>query len=538
MTRSTGARPPDGAWHGFFRYHGETRRRSTRLVLQFADDGTVSGESHDADGDAQIVGAFDPATGALRWLKSYVDHATVVHYQGMWHPSRGLALGRWRVLDDTTRGTFGLAPGKRVPGEDRFASEVLSARSSRDDLRRIQFVGDWQMREALLRDRVFVRILREGRRGVDPLGQRRELIVRGLRLNARNAPSVVSLAEQCRSRLGLAREVEVYAFQSGSLAAMMVAVEPDRVVVGCSGTLIDAFDDGEMAFVLGHELGHAAFEHDALPAGLLDGVEDPDLAPLTVMRFYAWMRAAEMSADRAGLLCCEDLETATRAFLKLSSGLQGPRVRLRAEDVMDPAQVVDEEWIPGEQGDWFDTHPFVPLRIRALVLFARSRAFHALLGRKGGSLSEAALDRETSMLLGLMEPSFLHERGRWTKEVREFVAVGSLLVALADGRVVRSERKLLEPLFARLRALGGLEDAMSNTPTALRRRAAVLGDKLAVRLSPVRRLQLLEDLVAVARADRRITEGEILVLEDMAEALGVHPANVAAALEAPDRAMD
>ncbi len=535
---ATSTMPPDGAWHGYFQYHGETKRHPMRLRLAFGEDGAVTGTVHDADGEATLEGVYDPATGAMRWLKSYTGHATVVHYQGFWQPKRGVVLGRWRVLDDTTRGTFGLAPGKKVKGVDRFADEGLSARSTRDDLRRIQFVGDWQMREQLLADRVFQRILRQGRRATDPLGQRRDLIVRGLRLNARNAPSVVALAEKCRARLGLARSVEVYAFQSGSLSAMMVAVDPDRVVVGCSGTLLDRFDDGELAFVLGHELGHAAFEHDALPAGLLDEVEDPGLAPLTVMRFYAWMRAAEMSADRAGLLCCEDVETATRSFLKLASGLDGIRVRLRADDVMDPAQVVDDEWIPGEQGDWFDTHPFVPLRIRALTLFARSRTFHALLGRKGGSLSEAALDRETAALLALMEPSFLHEQGPWTREVREFVAVGSLLVALADGRIVRSERKLLEPLFERLRALGGLQDAMAHTPSALRRRAAVLGDKLAVRLSPLRRLQLLEDLVAVARADRRITEGEEAVLEDMANALGVHPANVAAALEIPDRAMD
>jgi len=508
------------------------------MRLEFAPDGTVTGEAQDTEGKAAIEGVFDPATGAMRWLKSYESHATVVHYQGVWHPSRGVALGRWRVLDDTTRGTFGLAPGKRVPGVDAFASEGLAARSNRADLQRIQFAGDVQMRAALMHDRVFVRLLRQGQRGVDPLAHRRELIVRGLRLTSRNAPSVVNLAEQCRARLGLARSVEVYAYQSGTLAAMMVVVEPDRVVVGCSGMLLDTFDDGELAFVIGHELGHAAFEHDALPPGLLDNVEDPELPPLTVMRFYAWMRAAEMSADRAGLLCCEDLETASRAFLKLASGLQGTRVRLRADDVMDPAQVVDDEWIPGEQGDWFDTHPFVPLRIRALGLFARSRAFHALRGRKGGALSEAALDRETSLLLALMEPSFLHERGQWAKEVREFVAVGSLLVAMADGRIVKSERALLEPLFARLRALGPLDAALLHSPGALRRRAAVLGDKLAVRLSPMRRLQLLEDLVAVARADRRITDGERAALEDMAEALGVHPGNVATALEHPRRAMD
>ena len=39
------------------------------------------------------------------------------------------------------------------------------------------------------------------------------------------------------------------------------------------------------------------------------------------MKLYAWNRNAEISADRAGLLCCQDFEAVGRTFFKLSSGV-------------------------------------------------------------------------------------------------------------------------------------------------------------------------------------------------------------------------
>jgi len=59
----------------------------------------------------------------------------------------------------------------------------------------------------------------------------------------------------------------------------------------------------ELNFIVGHELGHALFEHYALPThGILDeGNIDAEKA----MRLMSWSRRAEVSADRAGLYICK-----------------------------------------------------------------------------------------------------------------------------------------------------------------------------------------------------------------------------------------
>ena len=86
--------------------------------------------------------------------------------------------------------------------------------------------------------------------------------------------------------------------------------------VECDGEPSDA---SELQFVLGHEFGHASFGHLDIAVNHL--MESGDLLPLSAMRLRAWQRAAEISADRAGLMLCGSLDAALRATFKASSGI-------------------------------------------------------------------------------------------------------------------------------------------------------------------------------------------------------------------------
>jgi hypothetical protein len=93
---------------------------------------------------------------------------------------------------------------------------------------------------------------------------------------------------------------------------------------------IEAFDEEELRYVLGHELGHLRSGHAVyhtmliiltnlsanlawLPAGsiVLRGI---------IAAMLEWWRKAELSGDRAGLLAGQDPQAALRTHMKLAGG--------------------------------------------------------------------------------------------------------------------------------------------------------------------------------------------------------------------------
>ena len=102
-------------------------------------------------------------------------------------------------------------------------------------------------------------------------------------------------------------------------------VGSENPIIVLNSGLIDLCDDDEILFIIGHECGHIKSNHmlyhmmaqvinyviDSIPGGNLIA------APLKYALYY-WSRMSEFTADRAGLLCCQDKEAAIRAFIKMA----------------------------------------------------------------------------------------------------------------------------------------------------------------------------------------------------------------------------
>ena len=96
--------------------------------------------------------------------------------------------------------------------------------------------------------------------------------------------------------------------------------------------LVDMLDEEECFFVIAHELGHIKCGHVLYTlvarniAAIVTMLGQATLgigALLGQSLVYAlleWSRKAELSADRAGLLCVQDLDPAIRTFMKLAGG--------------------------------------------------------------------------------------------------------------------------------------------------------------------------------------------------------------------------
>lgn len=98
--------------------------------------------------------------------------------------------------------------------------------------------------------------------------------------------------------------------------------ETHRRIVMMSGSA-DLFTEREMSFVLGHELGHMACGHKPyhmlLETFYLPFVNDPAFkawASIIKLPLLEWYRISDYTADRMGLLCCQDINAALTTMIK------------------------------------------------------------------------------------------------------------------------------------------------------------------------------------------------------------------------------
>lgn len=382
---------------------------------------------------------------------------------------------------------------------------------------------DRELAAALLQDEVVQRAI-QGVAQDGPVGLRRHLLARALRLTPRVAPDTHALLRHCIERLGVELDVELYVQASADFNAGCTSPEEGRVFVLVTSALLEAFEGDELTFVLGHELGHHLYAHHQIPMHLVQ--QRGAAPPALVLRLLAWLRHAEISADRAGLLCCGALGGAARSLFKLSSGLrQAPgtdQIEAFIEQSVEfyrESESLDAKVSAG-QADWLSTHPFSPVRLRAAQAFALSCAFVP------GGPSMARVDVESQELMALMEPSYLHQDTDAAEAMRRALFAAAVLVANADGDIADHERDALAELL-------GDRVPRELNPDAL---AKVLPERLerVNRLVPLpRRVVLVRDLASIARSDGHCHPEEAKVIQHVARALGVEGLVVDAALEAP-----
>ena len=276
--------------------------------------------------------------------------------------------------------------------------------------------------------------------------------------------------------------------------------------------MLERFEPGELKFVMGHELGHHLYNHHDLPIGyVLRGKIPP--SPKLALALTSWSRFAEVSADRAGAYCANDLETVAHSLFKLASGLSGKLVNFSLADFMrqvDEMQIEDAE--PGQGApteDWFLTHPFSPLRVKALKLFDES-----VLAREDG-ISVTDLEAAVHNLMSLMEPSYLEGRTDTAEIMRRLLFAGAIAVASESKGITDAEIDMFEAFFGKRSFSDRLdvEQIKAELPERISQAKA--------NTSRPQRMQVLRDLCTISRADGHATEAEVDLLLKIAKDLSV-----------------
>lgn len=390
---------------------------------------------------------------------------------------------------------------------------------------RIRCVNDRDLCDSLLTDRTVKRVNEQITRMEEktPSGVRRRLLATSVRLSRRMAPDLHKMADGCIEKLGMEIPLELYVFASPQYNAMCFKPQDGRLFVMFASSLLEAFDESELRFVMGHELGHHVYQHHDIPIGyILRGDSRPD--PRLAMQLFTWSRYAEISADRAGAHCAQDMHGVASALFKLASGLTSKTIEFNMDDFLkqvDEMQLEDDE--PGQgapKEDWFSTHPFSPLRVRALKLFDESSFM------KDGGTKPVDLEVGVTGLMSLMEPSYLEGKTETAEAMRRLLFAGALVVANAHNGISEEEIALFEKFFGKGAFSTELDlDALDRD---LEERIASVKEHS----STPQAMQVLRDLCLVARAEGESSDAETAVLERVADGLGIARSFVCTSLEA------
>ena len=222
--------------------------------------------------------------------------------------------------------------------------------------------------------------------------------------------------------LGIADPPELFVAQNPSVNAAAIGVDKPFIVANSSLTTMMTRE--EMQCVLAHELGHVMCGHALYTTSLIFllrlwdvflGIPGGAIALFGIRAaLLEWSRKAELSADRAGLLVTQDLETAMRVDMKLAGGKQAGELPIegilkQAEEYESGGDVVDGVLKMSMLMD--TTHPFPVVRISELKKWHDQGQYQEILAGNYEKSSEPMNDSFISQIRSTID-QYRQEAGK------------------------------------------------------------------------------------------------------------------------------
>jgi Zn-dependent protease with chaperone function/uncharacterized RDD family membrane protein YckC len=193
---------------------------------------------------------------------------------------------------------------------------------------------------------------------------RGRLLGSSIRIHSRQMPELHDIVESTASRLGITSP-QIFVRDDPFVPIAAVGVgEPYALML--SSQYLEHLRPGELRFLIARELAHIAAGHTRITSLLsVSGRENPAVALI----FGAWLRRAECTADRVGLLCAESSADAVAAISITTFHAIGRRVDTA---VLSEQQREIEADPTLRMGEWTSGMPYAVNRIARLSAFAES----------------------------------------------------------------------------------------------------------------------------------------------------------------------
>lgn len=215
-----------------------------------------------------------------------------------------------------------------------------------------------------------------------------------IKVNDKNYPELQSMVRDACRILDIPKIPDLY-INIGFLNAMTTGVQNPMIIVdtGCVGLL--TYD--ELLFIIGHELGHIKSQHllyqqiaSALPyianvvGNLTLGIGSL-LGSGIQLALLDWMRKAEFTCDRAGLLVCQNVNAAVSVMMKLA-GLPPKYYStidtesfLKQADEFEGFDSTDTDKVIKFLSVMGQTHPWTVMRAKELNKWIKQGAYNKII---------------------------------------------------------------------------------------------------------------------------------------------------------------
>lgn len=213
-----------------------------------------------------------------------------------------------------------------------------------------------------------------------------DLLGQSVRVGPRQFPELHRMVSECAEILNIPVPT-VYVYQNfGAINAATFGTETDSFILINSAT-VDRLSPDELRFVIGHECGHIQNSHVTWMTALhfltnVGGMVVKGVAMPATIALRNWSRAAEITCDRAGLLCVGDVDTAVATMVRLAVGSENLAGEINLDEYLEQLEGIRKGI--GRVSEFFMTHPYLPKRVKALRLFAESEYYRSRFDGEGG----------------------------------------------------------------------------------------------------------------------------------------------------------
>jgi len=361
----------------------------------------------------------------------------------------------------------------------------------------------------------------ENRRQQDQ-GVRENLLKHGIRLTEQLSPRIYRLHAESMAALEVEGDAEIFCLPDRDMNAFAVLdIREDKThsLIGITAGALERLEDAEIKFILGHEMGHFLCGHNRLNAVFSMDEHNPAATVLPAFGeslFLRWRKKAEVSADRAGLLVCRDFHAAARSLLKVTFGLTEKNLNLeidalvaQIDEISGSTEMIDEA---------FASHPLLPVRLKALELFAGSaRAKRNGCEALSGELEDDDLEAGVDRLVAL---SRRHPTKPLDAALMNALALAGVLVLGADADVSDEEVKLLVQQLHSI-FTDEPEDVIQTDRDEISRRLPEVCKVIVEEGDESAKHFLLSRIAEIALADGALMDREAEVIHEVAQMLEV-----------------
>jgi predicted SprT family Zn-dependent metalloprotease len=262
------------------------------------------------------------------------------------------------------------------------------------------------------------------------------LLSSGVKLNKVIAPRLYDICKNVKEKLNYTEEIDFFVISSVEFNAFSVngfGYMPHMICL--NSALIQFFTDEELAFVIGHEIGHLMFLHSQLRVVrmLLSDSETKSIPNQIIHLFYRWFQYAEISSDRMGFIAQPNLETIGKVFFKLASGLSEEHLKFDIRESMKQMDNMKDM----SSSDFHSSHPNNLVRLKCLELFSHSELYKDCTTNL---IKKDELQAETQKVLDMLE---YHPQNEDQKAAVEFLSSVGMLMACCDGNMNPKEIEVM-----------------------------------------------------------------------------------------------